>query len=110
MWGISWILWAVMLPLLLLLLVALLLLQRWLSRRNAPGWGYLLPTVFFLASVVLSIPNFKQAGAFGFSPGAFIASVLVLLFYNILTVVLLLFHALTRRQLEDDRLESNEAR
>jgi len=70
------------------LIIRLLYVQKAICKSQNKWMGLILPTIFFFLSIIISVPNFEKAFYIQFSIGAFIASILVLLFYNLLTIAL----------------------
>lgn len=79
---------------------ALLALQYVLSNLNGKGWGLILPVLFLLASVGLSIPNYIESFRLSFSGGAFAASSLLLALYNVPTLAFVLVYVWRRRKID----------
>jgi hypothetical protein len=61
--------------------VGLFYLQKHLCNYENKWVGLILPTIFIFLAIYVSIPNFKQAFYIEFSIGAFIASMIIFLFY-----------------------------
>ena len=77
----------IILPIVLAMIVGLTFLQIYLSKQNNKTPGLIIPAIIFILSVIYSVPNFMHAFNVSFSPGAFFASLMILLIYNVLTII-----------------------
>lgn len=89
----------IILPIVIAMIVGLTFLQVYLSKKESKIPGLILPSIFFILSVFYSVPNFKNALNFSFSPGAFFASVMILLVYNVPTIIYVLIYLHLRNKM-----------
>lgn len=82
-----------------LVFAGLVVLQVFLAKKESLGWGLVLPALAFVAAAALSVPNFIAAFAVSFSAGAFLASLIMLLAYNVPTLVFSLMLVFQRHRL-----------
>lgn len=75
------------------------LLQTRLAKQRSKLWGLILPSAFFAVSIGIVIENALRAFRFGFSPGAFIALIILLLLLNIPTILLWIVYKNIRKNL-----------
>ncbi|MEL7570278.1 MAG: hypothetical protein AAGU14_06905 [Eubacteriaceae bacterium] len=89
----------IILPIVIGMIVGLTFLQIYLSKKESKIPGLILPSIFFILSVFYSVPNFQNALNFSFSPGAFFASLMILLIYNVPTIIYVLIYLHLRNKI-----------
>ena len=82
-----------------LVFAGLVALQAFLSKGKHLAGGFVLPLLGLLLASVFSIPNFMAAFDVSFSAGAFLASLIMLLAYNVPTLVFSLMLVFQRHRL-----------
>lgn len=82
----------IILPIIIAMIIGLTFLQIYLSKKNSKIPGLIIPVIIFILSVIYSVPNFKSAFHISYSPGAFFASLIILLIYNVFTIIYILIY------------------
>lgn len=85
--------------LLVLIMIGAAILQIYLSKCDHKILGLILPIIVFVWSMIYSIDSFEKAFYISFSPGAFFSALLLLVFYNIPTILLLVIYIHFRKRI-----------
>ncbi|WP_223701719.1 hypothetical protein [Sutcliffiella deserti] len=73
----------------ILIMIGIFLIQSAICESQYKSMGLVLPLIFLVFSIIISVPNFEKAFYIQFSLGAFIASLVIFLLYNLVTVALI---------------------
>jgi|LGOV01.1.fsa_nt_gb membrane-associated HD superfamily phosphohydrolase len=85
-------------PVIIIVFIAVIVLQNYCSKKQNKYLGMIIPLISFIVSILLSVSNFNNTFNISFSMGAFIASVICLVIYNVTTLIFLGIYIYNRRK------------